>query len=659
MPTDLPDDNALLRRAHDGDAAALEALYADNVASARRLAVILAGPSAAEDLVADAFARVLARIRAGEGPVTNFRGYLFATIRNRHRDLLRRSGREAPVSDEPWLLESPTESVEEQVQELDEGAAVAALGSLPDRWQRVLWHLEVEGHQVPEVATMLSMSPAAVSSLAYRAREGLKVAYLEHHLPTAAGTRPCAWVRERLGTYVRGGLGTRAGARLDAHLTTCAACSAAAADLQHVNRKLAGLVLPVLLLGGAGAGLLDAVGAAGGGSGPGETAGTTTAAGGAGAAGAAAAAGAVAAGAGAGGGAGRGAARGTSGPGRLVRLLTGRGAAVTGAGAGGSTLVALAAAALVLVLVAVTWWAVAGSDDATDPTADHPDAATGRPTAPADTGAGPDATDPATAGTTDPATDPATDGTSDGTTPAAGPRESTGQTTGATAAAAPGPRTGSAPATDPAKLGVTRAAPPVAVRPSAPSATAIGACGSYGALTLPQTEGVDYVLTQGDGKQGAWEVTGTPRRGYVLAADAQQRFDGDLGTYYACPALGTLTVTDLGGGDWRLTAPVSATGPGSYRLTAAVSVGSDTYVPAGGVSGAGWTCWGPNPGDPQIGAGSGFMLPAGFTMDCRFDYTGAAPPDLAVVMTPVTVGPPPAGSVALTADGTSRGSASY
>ncbi|MDQ6523830.1 RNA polymerase sigma factor [Nocardioides sp. LHD-245] len=651
MPTDLPDENALLRRAHAGDAAALEALYADNVASARRLAVILAGPSAAEDLVADAFARVLARIRAGEGPVTNFRGYLFATIRNRHRDLMRRAGREAPVSDEPWLLESPTESVEEQVQELDEGVAVAALGSLPDRWQRVLWHLEVEGHQVPEVAAMLSMSPAAVSSLAYRAREGLKVAYLEHHLPTAAGTKPCAWVRQRLGSHVRGSLSPRAGARLEAHLTTCAACSAAAADLQHVNRKLAGMVLPVLLVGGAGAGLLDLVGAAGG-SGPGgsgESGGTTASAAGAGAAGAAAARAAAA-----GGGAGRGATgpRPPSGPARVLRLLTGRGATMTGAGAGagGITLVALAAAALVLVLVAVTWWVVAGADDADGPAADHPatDAATGRPDLPSSTGASPDPT----------ATDPATDGASDGTTPAVDPLEPTGQTTGATATAAPGPRPGTA-ATGPGKLGATRAAPPVAVRPTAPSATAISGCGSFGSLAMPPTPGVEYVLTQGDGRQGAWEVTGKPRSGYVLAADAQQRFSGDLGAYYACPALGALSVADLGGGDWRLTAPVSATGPGSYPLTAAVTVDSDTYVPAGGVSGAGWTCWGPNPGDPQIGAGSGFMLPAGFTMDCRFAYAGAAPPDLAVTMTPVTVGPPPTGTVALTADGTPRGSATY
>ncbi len=656
MPTDLPDENVLLRRAHEGDAAALEALYADNVASARRLAVILAGPSGAEDLVADAFARVLARIRAGEGPVTNFRGYLFATIRNRHRDLLRRSGREAPVSDEPWLLESPTEGVEEQVQELDEGAAVAALGSLPDRWQRVLWHLEVEGHQVPEVATMLSMSPAAVSSLAYRAREGLKVAYLEHHLPRVAGTKPCAWVRQRLGTYVRGGLSARAGARLDAHLTTCAACSAAAADLQHVNRKLAGLVLPVLLLGGAGAGLLDAVGVA---AGPGEPGSTTAEAAGAGPAGAGGGAGAARA-AGAGRGAGRGGPRGGSGPGRLVRLLAGRGATVTGAGAGvgGITLAALSAAALVLLVVAVTWWAAAGSDD--DPAAsDHPttDASTGRPTGSPSSGASP--TDRAT----DDVTDGATDDPTDGTTPADDPADPTG-TAGAgspttPASPPPGKPAGAAAASGPAKLGAPRTAAPVAVRPAAPTATTISACGTFGSLTMPQTAGVDYVLTQGDGKQGAWEVTGTPRSGYVLAADAQQRFSGDLGVYYACPALGALTVTDLGGGDWRLTVPVSATGPGSYQLTAAVTVDTDTYVPAGGVTGAGWSCWGPNPGDPQIGAGSGFMLPGGFTMSCRFDYTGASPPALAVTMTPITVGPPPTGGVALTADGTQRGSATY
>jgi len=620
MPTE-PDENLLLRRAHDGDAAALEALYAQNLASARRLAVILAGPAAAEDLVADAFARVLAQIRAGRGPVDNFRGYLFATIRNRHRDLLRRSGREAPVSDEPWLLEGPTESVEDLVQELDEGAAVAALGSLPDRWQRVLWHLEVEGHQVPEVATMLSMSPAAVSSLAYRAREGLKVAYLEHHLPRTVGGASCAWARQRLGAYVRGGLSARAGARLDEHLSACTTCAAAATDLQQVNKKLAALVVPILLLGGAGAGLLDAGGPSGS-SGPGPGPGATTMSR-------------------------------VAHPGRALRVLGTRGAsgAGTGVATGTIALVALGAAALVVGVVLAAWWAFGHDAEADDRATPAPTGATA--TGVTEPGATDAATDPLTPSST--TTPPATDTTTTPTTEPT-PTSPTDATAAPTETATATAGTATAAAAQPGKLGAARA---VAVRPMAPTATPISACGSYGSLAMPQTTGVDYVLTQGDGRQGAWVVTGQPRSGYVLAPDAQRRFTGDLGAFYPCPALGALSLTDLGGGAWRLGVPVSAAGPGSYPLIATVTMDSETLVPAGGVTGAGWTCRGPDPADPQIGAGTEYLLPAGFAMSCRFEYAGSAPPDLAITMRPNPVGPVPTGTVTLTADGTPRGSAGY
>ncbi|WP_141005383.1 hypothetical protein [Nocardioides humi] len=206
------------------------------------------------------------------------------------------------------------------------------------------------------------------------------------------------------------------------------------------------------------------------------------------------------------------------------------------------------------------------------------------------------------------------------------------------------------------------------VRPTAPTATAIGGCGSYGSLAMPQTEGVDYQLTQGDGQQGAWEVRGTPRSGYVLASGAQDRFSGDLGAYYACPALGSLSVTDLGGGDWRLTVPVTASGAAGYQVTADLTMGSDTLVPAGGVTGAGWTCWDQG-GTTQIGAGSEYLLPGpdpdadppveAFVLSCRFDYAGTAPPDLTITMTPMDVGSPPTGSVALSSDGTQHDSATY
>ena len=58
----------------------------ENAPAARRLALSMVPPDAADDIVAEAFARVLAAIRAGGGPDRAFRGYLLAAVRNAAND---------------------------------------------------------------------------------------------------------------------------------------------------------------------------------------------------------------------------------------------------------------------------------------------------------------------------------------------------------------------------------------------------------------------------------------------------------------------------------------------------------------------------------------------------------------------------------------------
>ena len=71
--------------------------------------------------------------------------------------------------------------------------------------------------------------------------------------------------------------------------------------------------------------------------------------------------------------------------------------------------------------------------------------------------------------------------------------------------------------------------------PVDPTVTPITECGVYGSVTLPETTGVVYELTVGDGKQGAWEVTATPAKGYYFdGGQTEIVFDGDLGEYTEC-----------------------------------------------------------------------------------------------------------------------------
>ncbi|MFD2356591.1 hypothetical protein ACFSTC_56050 [Nonomuraea ferruginea] len=90
-----------------------------------------------------------------------------------------------------------------------EGSLIAqAYLSLAERWRAVLWHTEVENARSADVAPLLGLSANGVSALAYRAREGLRQAYLQLYL-TGSPPPECKAVIGKLGAYVRGGLTRR------------------------------------------------------------------------------------------------------------------------------------------------------------------------------------------------------------------------------------------------------------------------------------------------------------------------------------------------------------------------------------------------------------------------------------------------------------------
>ncbi|GAB2874696.1 LPXTG cell wall anchor domain-containing protein [Nocardioides pacificus] len=74
----------------------------------------------------------------------------------------------------------------------------------------------------------------------------------------------------------------------------------------------------------------------------------------------------------------------------------------------------------------------------------------------------------------------------------------------------------------------------VDVRPVAPKVKAVGDCDTTGSVTMAVTEGVRYVLTRGNGRTGAYEVTASALPGYALVAGARTVFSGDLGERVAC-----------------------------------------------------------------------------------------------------------------------------
>lgn len=229
----------------------------------------------AKDLAAEAFARTYRAVAWGAGPEHAWRPYLLTCVRRVATDWMRRSARTQLSDDfEKWAGDlCDGQDVEGVVLSAEEGSLVLrAYRSLPERWQAVLWHAVVEHEPATETARRLGISAGGVGSLAARAREGLREAYLRAHLDQSA-SEECRHYGGQLATALRRPA-TRVTRDLRRHLRACPDCARAERDLRHVNRSLGALLPAGILLwspgsffasaGGHGAAHLVAAGKLGG-----------------------------------------------------------------------------------------------------------------------------------------------------------------------------------------------------------------------------------------------------------------------------------------------------------------------------------------------------------------------------------------------------------
>jgi RNA polymerase sigma factor (sigma-70 family) len=286
-----PSDAELIDAVRKGTLSAYGELYERHVASAYNLARQLTRSQAEmDDLVSEAFAKVMETLKAGRGPDSAFRAYLLTALRHTAYDKTRRDKR-IELSDDvgevsginPEQISQPFS--DPAVAGLERSLAARAFARLPERWQAVLWHTEIEGQSPAEVAPILGLTPNGVSALAYRAREGLKQAYLQVYLAETAA-ESCRATTDRLGAWTRDGLSKREKAQVEAHLDGCAKCRALAAELADVNSALRLHIAP-LVLGSGTLGYLAVAGTATGGAIAGGAVAAGAAAGAAGAAGSA------------------------------------------------------------------------------------------------------------------------------------------------------------------------------------------------------------------------------------------------------------------------------------------------------------------------------------------------------------------------------------
>lgn len=244
--TAAPESDAeLISRTASGDSSAFAELWSRHASAARHAARRVTTSFDPDDLVQEAFARTLSALQAGHGPKDAFRPYVYAAIRNIAATWARRVPASEPIDDrapmDELTLGDPAETT------LEHSLIVRAFRSLPDEWRAVLWYVDVEGLSATEIAPMLGLTPNGVASLTYRAREGLRRAWITTHLNSAAMNEDCRWAAERFAPYLRRGLSTTQRQRLESHLDRCARCTVLLEELDDVARRLKVFLVPLVL----------------------------------------------------------------------------------------------------------------------------------------------------------------------------------------------------------------------------------------------------------------------------------------------------------------------------------------------------------------------------------------------------------------------------
>ncbi len=243
-------DADLVLRTRSGDADAFGELWRRHHRSGLTVARSVSPGPDSDDLVQEAYARIYRSILQGGGPSGSFRAYLFTTIRNTAAAWGR--ARRETAFEILDTVEDPATSEQATAGALDRGLTHQAFRSLPTRWQEVLWYSEIEQMKPSEIAPLLGLKPTAVAQLTFRAREGLREAWIQAHLRSAPDADDCQWTIARLGAYARRNVGRRDEAKIQAHLAECARCTIVAAEAHEVGSRLALVLLP-LTIGLAGA----------------------------------------------------------------------------------------------------------------------------------------------------------------------------------------------------------------------------------------------------------------------------------------------------------------------------------------------------------------------------------------------------------------------
>ncbi|MCP1411937.1 sigma-70 family RNA polymerase sigma factor [Paenarthrobacter sp. A20] len=238
-------DPQIISLVRQGVTNAFDVLYERHVKVAHYVARAQSdNPSDADDVVAEAFASIFQLLTEGKGPKEFFRSYLLTVVRRTAHDRNRKA-RRMPVADDETLLDVAVLDDDPVLSDLESSIMAKAFKSLPERWQAVLWHLDIEGLKPAAAAPFVGLTPNGVSALALRAREGLRQAYLQQHISNTVD-EACDEYASQLGKYARNALKRTSKERVGSHLEGCAKCTALLLELNDVQSGMRAILFPLL-----------------------------------------------------------------------------------------------------------------------------------------------------------------------------------------------------------------------------------------------------------------------------------------------------------------------------------------------------------------------------------------------------------------------------
>ncbi|MCS5497070.1 sigma-70 family RNA polymerase sigma factor [Cnuibacter physcomitrellae] len=237
-------DDALVAAAREGDDRAYAALYTRHHGAGMRVARAYTRYDP-DDVVAEAFTRILAVIRRGGGPTAGFRPYLLTAIRN----VATSWGRHDPAQPDLSLDDETTPAIagteEQALARLQDEVTAAAYAALPDRTREVLWYSDVEAMRPREISPILGVSANGVSVMVRRARRAFRDSWVTANLATTTDAT-CRESLTKLGRHTRRGLTAAQETALQEHLDQCPRCSLAAIEARDLARQLTLVLVPIV-----------------------------------------------------------------------------------------------------------------------------------------------------------------------------------------------------------------------------------------------------------------------------------------------------------------------------------------------------------------------------------------------------------------------------